>query len=129
VVRFLIGIFVVLHGLVHLWYVVLSQRLVEFQAEMGWTGESWVFSSLLGDGTTRSLASALYALATVGFVAGGIGMLIRQEWWRTVVMAAAALSTATVVLFWDGSPDLIVQKGLIGLLIDGAILVALLALA
>jgi hypothetical protein len=38
--RILFGIFVVLHGLVHLWYVVLSQRLVEFQADMGWTGES-----------------------------------------------------------------------------------------
>ena len=33
--RFLIGVFIVLHGLVHLWYVTLSQRLIEFQAEMG----------------------------------------------------------------------------------------------
>ena len=27
-------------GLLHLWYVTLSQRWTEFQPEMGWTGES-----------------------------------------------------------------------------------------
>jgi hypothetical protein len=55
-------------------------------------------------------------------------MLVRQDWWRTAVMGAAALSTATVVLFWDGSSDLIVQKGLIGLVINVVILGALLVL-
>jgi hypothetical protein len=33
------GVFIVLHGLVHVWYVTLSQRWVEFQPEMVWTGE------------------------------------------------------------------------------------------
>ena len=49
--RFLFGTFVVLHGLVHLWYFTLSQRLVEFKPEMGWTGKSWILSNLLGDST------------------------------------------------------------------------------
>jgi hypothetical protein len=62
-VRFLIGIFIVLHGLVQLWYVVLSQRLVDSQGDMGWTGESWIFLSLLGDGATRALAAALFLAA------------------------------------------------------------------
>jgi hypothetical protein len=95
---------------------------------MGWTGESWLLSNLLGDAVTRSLASVLYAMATVGFVAGGIGMLMRQEWWRPVAVGSAAVSAAIVILFWDGGLDLIVQKGLIGLLIDAAILIALLVL-
>jgi len=127
-VRFLFGIFIVLHGLVHLWYVALSQRLIEFQPEMGWTGESWIFTPLLGDAVTRALASVLCALATIGFTTGGIGMLIRQEWWRSMVVGSAALSTAIVVLFWDGSLELIVEKGLIAFLINVAILVALLVL-
>ncbi|MGD2166423.1 MAG: hypothetical protein PVH50_12945 [Anaerolineae bacterium] len=125
-VRLLTGIFVVLHGLIHLWYVVLSQGLVEFQADMGWTGESWLLSGLLGDSAVRSMAAPLYALATVGFVAGGVGMLGRHDWWRTIVVGAAALSTATVILFWDGHVSMIVQKGLIGLLIDVGLLIALL---
>jgi hypothetical protein len=127
-VRFLIGAFFVLHGLVHMWYVVLSQGLVEFEVEMGWTGESWLMTRLLGDAATRSVASVLYALSTVGFVAGGIGMLARQGWWRPVAVASAALSGATVILLWDGGLDSIVQKGLAGLLIDVGILAVLLVL-
>ena len=45
--RLLIGFFIVLHGLVHMWYFTLSQRLVEFQPEMGWTGKSWLFSNFV----------------------------------------------------------------------------------
>ena len=92
---------------------------------MGWTGASWLLSGLLGDAATRSLASVLYVLATVGFVVGGIGTLARQGWWRPVVVGSAGLSAGIVVLLWDGRLDLIVQKGLVGLLIDMGILVAL----
>ena len=49
------GLFIVLHGLVHLWYVVLSQKLVAFQPEMGWVGRSWLLTNVLGDSPTRSL--------------------------------------------------------------------------
>ena len=47
--RFVISLFIVLHGLVHLWYFTLSQRLVEFKPEMGWSGRSWIFTNFLGD--------------------------------------------------------------------------------
>lgn len=124
--RFLIGIFIILHGLVHLWYVTLSQRLVEFQADMGWTGRSWLFSNLLGDATTRLLATAAYVLATIVFVAAGIGILVRAGWWRPVLVGSAVFSSAAIVVFWDGSTEMLVQKGLLGLLINVAILVAVL---
>lgn len=124
--RFLIGVFIVLHGLVHLWYVTLSQRLVEFQAEMGWSGRSWLFTNVLGDATTRSLASVLYVLATIAFVAGGVGIFVRAGWWRPVLVGSAVFSSAIILLFWDGSMQRLVEKGLIGLLINVVILVALL---
>ena len=44
--RLVIGLFIVLHGLVHLWYFTLSQRLVEFKPQMGWSGRSWVFTKI-----------------------------------------------------------------------------------
>jgi hypothetical protein len=124
--RIIFGIFIVLHGLVHLWYVTLSQRLVEFQADMGWTGASWLFSPLLGESGTRLLATVLYGLATLGFVTGGIGIFAQQEWWQPVVLGSAALSAATILLFWDGGLQMIVQKGLLGFLIDAFLLIALL---
>ena len=125
-VRLLIGVFIILHGLVHIWYLTLSQRLVPFQPEMGWTGRSWIFTDILGDSTTRAIASLLFLVATVGFVASGVGFLLNQEWWRTVLIGSAVLSAAITLLFWDGGAELIVQKGLVGLLIDVAILLWLL---
>lgn len=126
--RILAGIFVILHGLVHLWYVTLSARLVEYKPDMGWTGESWLLTDLIGDSATRALASGLYALAAIGFVVGGIGLLAQQDWRGAVLAGSAVLSTAIIVLFWDGNTSMLVQKGLIGVLINLGILLALVAL-
>jgi hypothetical protein len=123
-----IGIFMLLHGLVHLWYFTLSRGLVEFQPDMGWTGRSWLFTNLLGDAATRALASVLYVVATGGFVSASIGILSQQAWWRPVTLIAAIFSTIVIILFWDGSLQMPVQKGLLGVLINSVILVALLLL-
>lgn len=124
--RWVVGTFIMLHGLVHLWYLTLSQRLVQFEAEMGWTGQSWLLSAFLGDSALRWLATALYAVATLGFVAGGLGLVAQQEWWEPITIATAAVSAVTIVLFWDGGTQMLVQKGLVGLLIDIIILAVLL---
>lgn len=125
--QFWLGLFVILHGLVHLWYVTLSQQLVAFQPAMGWSGRSWLLTGLLGDGAARTLASALYLLAALALVAGGVGIFLQAGWWRPMLAAAAIISTAAILLFWDGSLQMVVQKGLIGLLINAALL-ALVAL-
>jgi len=123
--RIALGVFIALHGLVHLWYVVLSQQLVEFQPEMGWSGRSWLFSPLLGGEGGRAAATILYAIATLAFVVGGGGVLAEAGWARPVLTAAALLSSATVVLFWEGRIEMAMQKGLLGLLINVALLIAL----
>ena len=126
--RFTIGIFLVLHGLVHLLYAAHSRRLLELRPQMVWPDGPWAFSKLLGDEATRLLASIFYVLATIGFVAGGIGILARQAWWRQTVVASAAFSAVFILLFWDGEMQMLDDKGGIGLLINLAILVALLVL-
>lgn len=122
---FLGGLFIVLHGLVHVWYVVLSQKLVAFQPAMGWTGRSWLLTNLLGDSSARSFASLLYALATLSMVAAGIGVMAGGVWGRWILTSAAVLSSVTIFIFWDGSLNLIAQKGLLGLVINVVILIAL----
>lgn len=122
----LIGIFLLLHGLVHLWYFTLSQRLVKFQPEMGWTGESWLLSNILSDSTIRSLASVLFTLAAAAFLVSGIGVFFRTEWVRSVLVGSAVFSSAILILYWDGGMQMLVQKGLIGLLINIAILLVVL---
>jgi hypothetical protein len=126
--RIVFGVFIVLHGLVHLLYFGQSARYFELQPEMVWPDGSWAFSRLLGDEATRILASISCILAAIGFVAGGIGILVRQAWWRPVVVGSAAFSAVIIVLFWDGVVQNLDDKGLIGLLINIAILVALLIL-
>jgi len=127
-IRIIFGVFIVLHGLVHLLYFGQSARYFELQPEMVWPDGSWAFSRLLGDEAIRILASISCVLAAIGFVAGGIGILVRQAWWRPVVVGSAAFSAVVIGLFWDGVMQKLDDKGGIGLLINLAILVALLIL-
>ncbi len=120
------GIFIVLHGLVHLWYVVLAQRLVELKPEMGWSGQSWAVTPLLGDPATRLLATVVFVLVTAGMVIGGTGVVVQASWWRPLLIGTLVVSALGIVLFWDGSPALLVEKGVLGLLINVVLLVALL---
>jgi hypothetical protein len=126
--RIIVTVFIVLHGLVHLLYVGQSQSLFELQAGMTWPDGSWAFSRLLGDEGTRLLASACCLLAAIGFVAGGIGLLARQAWWRPMIVGAAAFSAAMLLVLWDGQMQRLDDQGGIAVLINLAILALLLVL-
>ena len=119
------GIVVALHGLTHLWYVVLSQRLLAFRPEMGWTGTSWLLTGALGEPTARTVASVVYALASVAFVIAAIAVVTQAPAARPLLLWAALLSLTAIVVFWDGRADHLVEKGAIGLLIDVAVLASL----
>ena len=67
-----IGIVLILHGLVHIWYIVLNQGLIEFRPEMGWTGNSWILSNFLGAEVTQPLATILYGISAITLVIAGI---------------------------------------------------------
>jgi hypothetical protein len=95
---------------------------------MVWPDGAWAFSRLLGDEATRILASISCVLAAIGFVAGGAGLLVKQTWWRPVIVGAAVFSAIVFVLFWDGTLQKLDNKGGVGLLINLAILAALLIL-
>lgn len=124
--RFIVGVFIVLHGLVHLLYFGQSWRLFELQPGMVWPEGSWAFSKLLGNEATRLLASISCVLAAIGFAAGGLGILVGQGWWRPVVLASAAFSAVVFFLFWDGKLQKLANQGAIAILINVAILVAVL---
>ena len=121
--RSVFAVFVMLHGLVHLWYFVLSRNMVAFKPEMGWTGRSWLLTEIVGESATRSLGAAAFLLATAGLLVSGIGLLVSAAWWRSLLVVAAGFSAVVILVFWDGGTDLLVQRGLIGLLIDVGILV------
>lgn len=119
--RLAAGGFLALHGLVHMWYVVLSNGWVEVEDQMGWNGHSWLLSSILPEGTILSLASLLYVAVALGFLAGGVGYYFRTDWAAAALVATAVLSTAVLIAMWDGQPDLLVEKGILGVAINIAV--------
>lgn len=119
--RLAAAVFLGLHGLVHLWYVVLSNGWVEAEEGMGWNGHSWLLSPLLSEGSVLTLASVWYVAVALAFVAGGVGYALEQDWAVAVLVAAAAASTVMLVAMWDGRPDLLVEKGIVGVAINVAV--------
>jgi hypothetical protein len=122
----LFGIFIVLHGLVHLFYFGQSIRIFELSPDFVWPDGGWAFFKLFGVETNRKLAGILLAAATIPFVIGGIGIFSGQTWWQPVVIGATAFSSVIFVIFWDGNTKMLSEKGFIGILINLALLVMLL---
>jgi uncharacterized membrane protein YphA (DoxX/SURF4 family) len=125
-IRIILGIFFVLHGLVHLLYTGQSVRAFELQPGMTWPDGSWLFSKLIGNAAARNLASVLLIMAAVGFVAAGAGVFLKAAWWRAAAVGAAVFSGLIYVVFWDGGWQYLDNKGGIGILINLAILAAVL---
>jgi hypothetical protein len=125
-INIIAGIFLVLHGLVHILYFGQSARFFELAPGMVWPDGSWAFSRLLGDHGTRMLTGILLILAAAGFVIGGAGIFFSQSWWRTAAVAAAGISLVLYLLFWNGQLKHLDNQGGIGILIDAAIMVMVL---
>ena len=124
--RIIFGIFIVLHGLVHLLYFGQSARYFELKPGMIWPDGSWAFSRLLGNEATGNLASISLILVAIGLIAGGTGILLSQAWWRPVVVGAAVFSSVVYIFLWNGRIQNLDAQGAVGILIDIAILVAVL---
>ena len=124
--RYIFGIFIVLHGLVHLLYAGQSSRYFELKPGMLWPDGSWVFSRLPGNEVARNLATISLVLAAMGLIAAGIGIFASQAWWRPVVVGATAFSSIVYVFFWNGRMQNLDAQGAVGILIDMAILLAVL---
>lgn len=123
-----LGLVLALHGLVHGWYVVLSRDWVEYEEAMGWNGESWILTGVLPRDIVLDVASVLYVAVAAGFVGGGLGYALAQEWAMPVLVASAALSTVVIVLMWDGRFEQLTEKGAIGVLVNVVVLGWLLVL-
>jgi uncharacterized membrane protein YphA (DoxX/SURF4 family) len=124
-IRIIIGLFFILHGLVYLLYTGHSQRIFELKPGLLWPDGSWVFSKFQGEKTTRLLAGISCILAAIGFVTGGIIFFTGLEWWYTLITITAIFAIVVFILFWDGKFTDLDDKGWIGMLINLLILVAL----
>jgi hypothetical protein len=121
------GIFLILHGLVHLLYFGQSLRFFELAPGMVWPNGSWAFSKLLGERSVQALAGITCILAALIFVAGGAGLIFQQSWWRPIVTTAAVFSSLLYLLFWNGRLHRLDNQGGVAILINLVILALLFA--
>jgi hypothetical protein len=91
--RFLLGAFVVAHGLVTIAIWSPNPRTVKPSPPMD-TSHSW----LLGDARTAAIALAISAGLVMA--AAGVGFLTHQEWWTVAGVAGGALSLILFALFF-----------------------------
>ena len=52
----------------------------ELRPGLIWPDGAWAFSRLLGEEFTRTLAAVFLVVTAVAFLAGGLGLLFKQEW-------------------------------------------------
>jgi hypothetical protein len=113
-VKWLIRLFLIAHGLVHLgvWLPPFKEGAGAFNP-----GFSWVLNAFsVGPAAGRAIAVSLAVIATVAFVVTGFAMLGQQEWWRPTAVAAAVVSLSLIILCFNPWLSLAVA-------LDGAILV------
>ena len=120
-IEILVAVFVLLHGFVHLLYLGQSLRLFELQPAMTWPDGSWLLPRSTAMRSARLTAAALCIVATAGFVASGVAILLDQSWQVAAVTTSAAISNLLYVGFWNGRFHALPNQGAIGILINIAL--------
>jgi hypothetical protein len=106
------GMLLILHGFAHSPGVLGSWKLVEFE-DVSYAPNLFQQAS---DVTIR-LLGIIFLVGGLAFVVAGLGVLRRASWWAPVTCAAAFVSLAATV-FWY-------QDAIIGLVIDVFVLAVL----
>lgn len=112
VIRFIAGVLLIAHGLVHLLYV--APDVEEFALDRSW---------LVPEAVRRPLASVLMVATVAAFVLVGLavwGVPLVSGVWPVLTIVASLLSLALLVSFWN--PRLIVGVAIDLLLLAVAII-------
>jgi hypothetical protein len=93
---FIIGIFFILHGLVHLLWFVVPWRITTVD---GLPYSTRVLGQRFDVGDTGiRIVGLLWLAATLGWGIAGGGLMLRAPWWQEWTMAAALFSSVLCIL-------------------------------
>jgi hypothetical protein len=96
----LIGILLIIHGLI---LIMFEFYITDPSGPgVGWSGHSWLLTSLLGNPVILIFGRLLWTVAIISFVAAGVAVLLKKKMWRWLDVLAAAVSLLAFILFWDG---------------------------
>jgi hypothetical protein len=121
--RTLLGLFLGLHGIVHLLGFALPWKIATI-ADAPYKTTLLAGRLDVGDVGMR-IVGALWLATAIAFVAAGIGVLTVQPWWRAVAIVVAGVSFGLCVLAWPDAPiGVVLNLVLLALLLSGAALTA-----
>jgi hypothetical protein len=100
-VRIIVALVLIAHGIGHSMGVVAAWTTIP----SGLTNRPWLFSGgvLLDSGMGR-VWGVLWLAALLVTTAGGVGLLLQQDWWRGVAVAGAVLSLVAIVPWLAAMP-------------------------
>ena len=124
--RTIIAIFLFVHAIGHIQGIVASLGVIKSDT---WNVRSWLFDSLLGEKGSRILATILFAVCVLGFLATAfsfLGIGLPHEPWRTLAITFAVPSVLGLIAYWNAFAQFFNKIGAIG--VNGWILIGLLLL-
>jgi hypothetical protein len=116
--RFAVGAFIILHGLVHAMYVGQALQWFELRVGMAWPIGAQFLPSGISDGVLRTSTAISIGIASAALVAGGVGVLLDAGWGGSVTVASAIVVSLLHVLLWDGDMKTSPDQGLYGIIIN-----------
>jgi len=122
--RTVIAIVLLAHGIGHSLGMFPALGLAKTER---WSDHSWLMTNFIGESAARWLGVLLWLAVMLGFIGAGLGfygILVPQDWWRSLAAASAVVSLVGLALYWNAFPSLINKIGAIA--VDVAVLVALL---
>jgi len=123
-VQFSLGIFLMMHAVVHLLYAGHAGRLFELRPGLKWPQGSWLLRQMPESMALNSVAAVSMLLAALAFLVAVLGAITFQGWWQTAVGVAAYFSAMLFLLFWNGRLEELDAQGAVGVAIDLALLAA-----
>ena len=116
--KYIIGIFIILHGLVHLFYFAHSKKIFELRPGFDWPDNSWVLSKFLETDTIRIIASLMCLMIAAAFVTSGIFYIANAFWALNLLLISTILSSLLFILLWDGRLKKLETQGAIAMIIN-----------
>lgn len=121
-IKTFIGIFYLLHGLVHLLYMGHSLHYFDLEKGFVWPDHSKLLGPVFSLRTKKLIAAGMCVIAALSFAISGICIITGHSWHNLEVIVALSVSTVLFIAFWDGSGRKLHTQGGIAIAINLLIL-------
>ena len=121
-----LGIFFILHGLVHLLYMGHSLNYFELEKGFIWPKNTKLLGNIFRLPTIKMLAGVLCFIAGISFILSGACVLMGHSCQILLSIISVIVSTVLFMAFWDGRKIELHTQGGIAIIINILIVVFIL---